>query len=74
MTDTAMPSAFSAAEIHIEDFLNLDEFPIHDLTSPRRAELVAHCRDGLDKWGCSHVPDFILPSAIETMHQEALRF
>ncbi len=73
MSEVFMPSAFAAAEIHIEEFLNLDEFPIHDLTNPRRAELVAHCRSGLDKWGCSHVPDFILPSAIEAMHQEALR-
>jgi len=73
MSEIATPSAFAAAEIHIEEFLNLEEFPIHDLTSPRRAELVAHCRSGLDKWGCSHLPDFILPSAIEAMHQEALR-
>jgi len=67
------PSAFSALEIPLERFLNLDEFPIHDLTSSRRAELVEQCRQGLDKWGCAHVPDFILPSAIEEMHQEALR-
>ncbi|HIF88257.1 MAG TPA: hypothetical protein EYQ52_00370 [Candidatus Thioglobus sp.] len=73
MSEFITPSAFSALEIPLERFLNLDEFPIHDLTSSRRAELVEQCRQGLDKWGCAHVPDFILPSAIEEMHQEALR-
>ncbi len=67
------PSAFAAAEICIEDFINLDDFPIHDLSSPRRAELVAHCRADLELVGCSHVPSFIKDSAIKEMGAEAHR-
>jgi hypothetical protein len=67
------PSAFSAHEIRLEDFLDLERFPIHDLTSEKRAKLVAQCRQNLEKWGCAHVPDFIIPRAIEKMKEEAFR-
>ena len=67
------PSAFSANEIKLEDFLDLERFPIHDLTSDKRATLVAQCRQSLEKWGCAHVPDFIIPAAILKMKEEAFR-
>ena len=67
------PTAFAALEIRLEDFIDLDEFPIHDLTSPRRAELVAQCRDDLETVGCSHVANFITDAAVVEMRAEALR-
>jgi len=67
------PSAYAAAEIQLEDLIDLDAFPIHDLTSPKRAELVAQCRADLADDGCSHVADFIRKEAVQKMRDEALR-
>jgi len=67
------PSAFSAAEIRIEDFIDLDTFPIHDLSSPKRRALVEQCRADLEAVGCSHIPRFIKDSAIQEMLAEAKR-
>jgi hypothetical protein len=69
----AKPTAFSAEEIRLEDFIDLENFPIHDLTSPVRQELVEKCRQDLADYGCSHVPDFIKQSATDTMREEANR-
>ncbi|MGE4594996.1 MAG: hypothetical protein AAEF23_05710 [Gammaproteobacteria bacterium] len=73
MSVISTPSAFSAHEIRLEDFLDLERFPIHDLTCEKRAKLVAQCRQSLEKWGCAHVPDFIIPPAIKKMKEEAFR-
>lgn len=67
------PTAFAALEIRLEDFIDLQRFPIHDLTSPVRQQLVDKCRNDLETVGCSHVPNFILDSAVERMRDEALR-
>lgn len=67
------PTAFAAAEIRLETFINLDAFPIHDLASPKRTALVEQCRHDLNQSGCSHVPDFLLPEACEEMRAEAYR-
>lgn len=71
-TQTA-PTAFAASEIRLEDFIDLARFPIHDLASPIRQQLVDECRYELETIGCSHVPNFILNSAVESMRDEALR-
>jgi hypothetical protein len=73
MSVISTPSAFSANEIRLKDFLDLERFPIHDLTSDKRSDLVVRCRQNLEKWGCAHVPDFITPSAIQKMKEEAFR-
>ena len=44
MSEIVSPSAYSATEIHLEEFLDLEQFPIHDLTHPKRAVLVKDCR------------------------------
>lgn len=67
------PSAYAAAEIDIAEFLDLDDFPIHDLASPKRAELVAQCQADLSAVGCSHVPQFVRQSAVDKMCDEAHR-
>ncbi|NNC98696.1 MAG: hypothetical protein HKN85_00800 [Gammaproteobacteria bacterium] len=67
------PSAFASAEIQLEDFIDLDRFPIHDLTSPLRREIVEKCRADLQSVGCSHVADFIRAGAVRNMREEALR-
>lgn len=67
------PSAYTAAEIDITEFIDLDEFPVHDLSSPKRADLVKQCRADLASVGCSHVPQFIRQSAVKKMRDEAHR-
>ena len=67
------PSAFAAAEIRLEDFINLEQFPIHDMANPKRTELVEQCRKDLAASGCSHVPDFLLQEATTEMCAEANR-
>ena len=69
----SLPSAYAALEIRLEEFIDLDQFPIHDLTSPVRRALVEQCRADLETVGCSHVPDFILDSAVQSMRAEAHR-
>ena len=73
-TDTPSgPSAYAAVEIDLRDFIDLDEFPIHDLGSARRAELVASARADLESVGCAHIASFITPEAIEAMRSESAR-
>ncbi|HCH32693.1 MAG TPA: hypothetical protein DE045_07120 [Oceanospirillaceae bacterium] len=68
-----MPSAFAAAEIRLQDFIDLEQFPIHDLTSPVRQALVRSCQQDIEAYGCAHVPQFIKPEAIAAMCAEAHR-
>ncbi len=70
---TQGPSAFTAAEIDIEEFLNLEEFPIHDLSSTKRKVLVDACRADLSGDGCAHLPNFIRLDAVNKMRDEAAR-
>ena len=67
----AGPSAFSAAEIDLEQLFDLDQFPIHNLSHPRRKELVEYCRSGLAEDRCSHVSGFVRASALDSMCKEA---
>ncbi len=73
MSEINVPSAYSSAEIRLDEFIDLEKFPIHDLTNPNRASLVEDCHLDIKKWGCAHIPDFILPSAIKKMKDEAFR-
>ena len=73
MKNNSAPSAFSSFEIRLEEFVDLEEFPIHDLTSPIREMLVNDCRKDLEKWGCAHIPNFITSSAVQKMRDEAFR-
>ncbi len=69
----AGPSAYAAAEIELREFIDLDVFPIHDLGSEKRAELVAQAREGLEAFGCAHIPNFLTKDAINAMRAEAGR-
>jgi hypothetical protein len=73
MSKIITPSAYSSFEIRLEEFIDLEEFPIHDLTNPKRELLVNDCRQDIERWGCAHIPDFISPSAVNKMRDEAFR-
>ncbi len=67
------PSAYAAVEIDLSEFIDLDEFPIHDLGHPKRQELVTEARKGLEALGCAHIPNFLTQDAITAMREEATR-
>ena len=69
----AEPSAYAAAEIRLEEFIDLERFPIHDLNSRVRAALLVKCREDIAALGCSYIPNFILPNAVLAMREEACR-
>ncbi|WP_370278737.1 hypothetical protein [Pontibacterium sp.] len=57
----------------LEDLVDLDTYPIHDLESPKRKALVDQCRKELDAVGCCRIPDIIKPESIERMRLEVER-
>ena len=67
-----MATAFAAVEIDLDRFIDLDRYPVHDLTSPIRRDLVAETRDQMMGKGCFRIPQFLRPEAVETMRREAV--
>lgn len=67
------PSCFHGYEIRLEDFIDLEKYPIHDLKSPLRKELVRQCRVELQKSAVCLLPSFITPNAVKEMAAEATR-
>lgn len=67
------PSAYAAAEIRLDELINFEVFPIHDLNHPKRQALVEQCRADLNATGCSHIPNFFLDSTVQKMRDEANR-
>ena len=67
-----MPTAFAAAEIDVDELIDIDEFPIHELTSASRAQLVGEAQTQMAAAGCFRISGFIRPEAVELMCAEAL--
>lgn len=63
----------AARPLHLEDFVDLSTYPIHELDSSLRQTLVAQCREELDAVGCCRIPDMIRPESIERMRCEVER-
>ena len=55
----------------IEDLIDLDTYPIHQIGNPIRDELVAETRQQMDAVGCCRISNFVRPEAIAIMLQEA---
>jgi hypothetical protein len=58
-------------ELNIEDVINIDDYPVHDRNHPARAELIASCRADLEKNMFCAIPNFVRPSALQAMAEEA---
>jgi hypothetical protein len=67
-----MPTAFAATEIDLDELVDLDRYPIHDLTSSDRTELVAETRGQMTTQGCCRISDFVRPAAVDRMRAEAI--
>jgi hypothetical protein len=67
------PTCFHGFEINLEDFIDLNRYPIHDLRSPKRKELVDRCKKELADSGCCLLSSFITADAVKEMAAEATR-
>ena len=68
-----MPTCYAGDEIALEQLIDLDRYPIHDLSSPIRAELIDYCRAQLADDGCVVVSALLLEASTNAMAQEATR-
>ena len=68
-----MPTAFAATEIELDALIDLDRYPIHDLSSSVRADIVAEARTQMVTDGCCRLGGFVRLAAVDRMQAEATR-
>ena len=54
----------------LKTIVDLDKYPIQDLNSQSIKALIKNCKNDLDQFSCSTIPNFILPQSLEVMNQE----
>jgi hypothetical protein len=54
----------------LKTIVDLENYPIQDLSSSKIQKLIKKCKDDLDQFSCSTLPNFILPKSIEIMNLE----
>ena len=54
----------------LKTIVDLENYPINDLFSNKIRKLIKKCKNDLDQFSCSTIPNFILPKSIETMNFE----
>ena len=54
----------------LKSIVDLEKYPIYDLNSPIIKNLIKKCKDELDQYSCSTIPNFILPKSLEIMNLE----
>ena len=53
--------------MELENIIDINKYPIHDLNSKVIKELIKKCKNDLDQFSCSIIPNFILPKSVKTM-------
>ena len=48
----------------LKTIVDLKKYPIQDLNSPIIKNLVKKCKEELDQYSCSTIPNFILPNSL----------
>ena len=56
----------------LKSIVDLKKYPIYDLNSPIIKDLINRCKEELDQFSCSTIPNFILPKSLEIMNFELL--
>ncbi len=54
----------------LKSIVDLKKYPIYDLNSPIIKNLISKCKEELDQFSCSTIPNFILPKSLEIMNSE----
>ena len=54
----------------LNSIVDLESYPIHDLSSKRIKDLIQKCKNDLDQFSCSTIPNFILPDSLKIMNSE----
>ena len=54
----------------LKTIVDLENYPIYDLSSNKIQKLIKKCKDDLDQFSCSTIPKFILPKSIKIMNFE----
>ena len=54
----------------LSTIINLKQYPIQDLGSHIIKELIKKCKNDLDQFSCSTIPNFILPKSLKIMNAE----
>ena len=54
----------------LKSIVDLEKYPIYDLNSPIIKNLIKRCKEELDQFSCSTIPNFILPKSLEIMNSE----
>ena len=54
----------------LRTIVDLENYPIHDLSSNKIQKLIKKCKDELNQYSCSTIPKFILPKSIKIMNSE----
>ena len=54
----------------LSTIVNLKQYPIQDLDSHVIKELIKKCKNDLDQFSCSTIPNFILPKSLKIMNTE----
>ena len=57
----------------LKSIVDLKNYPIYDLNSPTIKNLIKKCKEELDQFSCSTIPNFILPKSLEVMNSELAR-
>jgi len=54
----------------LETIVDLKKYPIQDLNSPLIKDLIKKCKNDLDQFRCSSIPNFILPKSLKIINTE----
>ena len=54
----------------LKTIVDLENYPIHNLSSNKIQKLIKKCKDELNQYSCSTIPKFILPKSIKIMNSE----
>ena len=54
----------------LKSIVDLEKYPIYDLNSPTIKNLIKRCKEELDQFSCSNIPNFILPKSLKIMNLE----
>ena len=54
----------------LKTIVDLERYPIQDLSSPKIKETIKKCKSDLDKFSCATIPNFILYKSLEIMNTE----